>query len=98
MTTIQPATQQLLDLAAEMRPGWDRDQLALALVACHNAGWDWTRTLTAAVRLLCDVKAVPHDLAVAARKPTDRVPAPAELTREGAAKVRAALAEALGED
>lgn len=70
---IQPAPQQLLDLAAAMRPDWDREQTSLALVAARNAGWEWTRTVLAVARLLCDEKARPQDLAAAARKPFEKV-------------------------
>jgi hypothetical protein len=95
--TIEPATPQLLDLAAEMRPDWDRDQLSLALVAARNAGWTWTRTITATVRLLCDVKAVPHDLAVAARSPLERaVPADPDVAAAALAEMRAAVEHAGG--
>jgi hypothetical protein len=95
--TINPATPQLLDLAAAMRPDWDRDQLSLALVAVRNAGWPWTRTFMAAARLLCDVKAVPRDLAVAARSPLERtVPADPDVAAAALADMRAIVEHAGG--
>jgi hypothetical protein len=95
--TIQAAPTELLDLAAAMRPDWDRDQLSLALVAARNAGWTWTRTLTATVRLLCDVKAVPRDLAVAARSPLERtVPADPDVAAAALAEMRATVEHAGG--
>ena len=94
--TINPAQPQLLDLAAEMRPGWDRDDLSLALVAARNAGWSWCRTLLQVARLLCDEKAVPHDLAVAARSPLERTqPADPEVAAAALADMRAAASAAL---
>jgi len=74
--TLNPVTDVLLDLGAAWRPDWDRDQLSQAVVAAKHADWGPERTLMAVARLICDEKAVPHDLAVAARKPAERPPAP----------------------
>ena len=66
---IEPATPQLLDLAEAMRgPEW-RDELEPALIAAHNAGWTWPRTVLEAVRMACDEDASPRDLTAAVRGP-----------------------------
>jgi len=48
--TIRPAQPELLDLAAAMRPDWDRDRLSGALAAAANNGWPWPRDLLAEIR------------------------------------------------
>ena len=86
----------LLDLAAGWRPAWDRDELSQALVAAKLAGWSPERTLLAVARLLCDEKAVPHDLAVAARSPLERTQAARpEVAAAALADMRAAASAAL---
>lgn len=70
MTTpaAQPASEQLLDLAAATRPDIDRSELQQALAACHSAGWTWPRTLTETVRMLARGEE-PRDLLEATRDP-----------------------------
>jgi hypothetical protein len=71
-TSIRAAPDELVALARVMRPQWDHDVLAAALVAARTAGWTWTRTLTAATRLLVDESASPWDLKRAAANPLRR--------------------------
>lgn len=70
--TVHPAPLQLADLAAEMRPDWDRAAFQQALDTCRFAhsdddGWDFARTLRLAAVHLADPSASPRDLAAAAR-------------------------------
>lgn len=66
MTDIRQAPAALTWLAEEMRPDWNSDVLADALIAAKTAGWTWTHTLRETVRLLCDPNASPDDLRRAA--------------------------------
>jgi hypothetical protein len=66
---IQAAPDELVELARKMRPHWDHDVLANAILAARNAGWTWTRTLTETVRLMCQIDASPFDLKAAAAHP-----------------------------
>jgi hypothetical protein len=68
--TAQPASERLLDLAAETRPDIDRADLQAALAACHSAGWTWPQTLVQTVRMLARGEE-PRDLRNAA-DPTNR--------------------------
>lgn len=77
VTGIQPAVTQLLLLAEEMRPDWDHDVLADALIAAKIAGWSWIHQLRETVRLMCDEDASPWDLKRAAADPIRREPKPA---------------------
>ena len=64
----RPAHEQLLDLAAETRPDIRRDQLHGAIIACHTAGWTWTRTLVAVAMMLAHGDE-PRDLLAASADP-----------------------------
>lgn len=64
----QPAMQELLDLAEKTRPDIGRNQLQGALVACHEAGWPWSRTMVAAVQILAHGEE-PRDLLAATKDP-----------------------------
>lgn len=91
LRTVRPAMAELVALAVAVRPDWDADRLRDALVACHQAGWPWTRTMRQTVELLCDESGAPRDLAAAARNPLRRqAPDPGAYER-GAAAARAAL-------
>lgn len=68
---LQPGTSALLDLAAVIRPDVDRRQLEGAILAAHEAGWTWSRTLKAAVQILADLEE-PRDLVEATRDPLKR--------------------------
>lgn len=96
MSPIESATPQLLDLAAAVRPEWDRDRLAGAIGAVRAAGWSWQRILTETVRLMTDEDGDPAALVDATRNPISRRPAIAdpalaEINRRGVAAARAAL-------
>jgi hypothetical protein len=94
---MQAAPKQLADLAAAMRPEWDRDVLSSAIVAAKNAGWTWTRTFAETARLLTDENATPWDLKRAAASPLRRdQPDPAAAER-GAALARQLLDAALAD-
>jgi hypothetical protein len=84
--TIQLATPQLLELAEAMRgPEW-ADDLAGALAAARNAGWDWPKAFLAAARLMADENAHPRDLTATVRDPLKRGPGgdPGAYDRGGA--------------
>jgi hypothetical protein len=88
---IQAAPDELIALAAAMRPAWDCDVLAAALLAARQAGWTWDRTLAETVRLMRDRDGSPWDLKRAAADPFHQtVPPPGTETR-GAAKARELL-------
>jgi hypothetical protein len=69
MTGICEAPRELLALAVAVRPDWDRDEAWDALLACRAAGWEFTRTLLATVRLLVREDAEPRELVHASRPP-----------------------------
>jgi hypothetical protein len=88
---IQPAARELVALARAMRPEWDHDVLAAALVAAKNAGWTWTRTFTETARLLTDQNASPWHLKHAAASPMHRGEPQPGATERGAALARELL-------
>ncbi len=88
---IQAAPDELLALAAAMRPAWDRDVLAAALVAARQAGWTWDRTLAETVRLMRKPDGSPWDLKRAAADPFHRATVPPGTTERGAAQARELL-------
>ena len=90
ITPIQPAARELVALARAMRPEWDHDVLASAIVAAKNAGWTWARTFAETARLLTDEHASPWDLKHAAASPVAREPQPG-ATERGAALARELL-------
>lgn len=67
--TINSAQPELLALATAMRGEEWAGDLAGALAAAHNAGWDWPRAFRYATRLMADEEALPRDMAEAARDP-----------------------------
>jgi|SRR6266581_8960616 len=69
MTEIQPAPDELVALARVMRPQWDHDVLAKAILAAKNAGWTWDHVLAETVRLMRKADASPFDLKAAAADP-----------------------------
>ena len=94
---IQAAPDELLALARVMRPAWDHDVLASALVAAKNAGWTWDRTLAETVRLMRDPDGSPWDLKRATADPfTHSVPPPGTEKR-GAAMARELLGYGAGD-
>lgn len=92
---IHPATAELLALAAAVRGSRWRDQLAPALNAAHDAGWDWPRTGRSASLLIFDADAEPRALTDATRNPLDRKQpaAPTAEWREARQRLEAARAE-----
>lgn len=88
---ICAAPAELLALAAAMRPAWDRDVLAAALLAARTAGWTWDRTLAETVRLMRDPDGSPWDLKRAAADPFHRTVPPPGAAERGAAKARELL-------
>lgn len=88
---VKSAMAELVALAVAVRPDWDGERLRDALVACHQAGWPWARTMRMTVELLCEEESSPRDLTAAARNPLRRqAPEPGAYER-GAAAARAAL-------
>ena len=91
-TDIQAAPDELLALARAMRPLWDHDVLAAAILAAKSAGWSWVRTFSTAAKLMADEHASPWDLKRAAASPTKRGDMPAPGTeKRGAALARELL-------
>ncbi len=97
MTAIQPARDELLALAAAMRPDWQPRDLAGALAAAANNGWPWPRAFLATARLLADPDAHPRDLLAEIASPLERNArplSPADNARH-AADAKAALDDSL---
>jgi len=94
MSPVHPAPLQLADLAAVMRPDWDRAELEGAIAGARSgSGWSWPKVFIETCRLLVDEDASPRDLAVAARDQlAPRRPADPSLTRDCAAAARELLA------
>ena len=89
MSPIHPAPSQLADLAAAMRPDWDRTQFEGAVAAARTGGWSWPRLFMEVARLLVQEDSSPRDLTEAARDQSQRrVPASPEMTREWASACR----------
>jgi hypothetical protein len=93
MSPVHPAPLQLADLAAVMRPDWDRRELEGAIASARsNGGWSWPRVFIEVARLMVDEDAAPRDLNVAARDLAGpRRPADPSLTRDWAATCRELL-------
>jgi hypothetical protein len=96
VTAVQPAQGELLDLAAVMRPDWQRRDLEGALAGAAQNGWPWPRAFLATARLLTDPEAKPRDLLEEIADPLERRPS---LSTEDNARyadlAKAALASAL---
>jgi hypothetical protein len=88
---IQAAPDELLALARAMRPAWDHDVLAAALLAARQAGWTWDRVLAETVRLMRDRDGSPWDLKRAAASPLARDYPPPGTEKAGAARARELL-------
>ncbi len=88
---IQAAPGELADLAAAMRPAWDRDILAGALLAARQAGWTWDRTLAETIRLMRTPDGSPWDLKRAAASPLRRDYPEPGTEKRGAAAARELL-------
>jgi hypothetical protein len=90
-TAIQPATGELQALAAAMRPDWDRDQLAQAILAAKNAGWTFEQVFRYVVRLLVREDAAPAELRHAAANPLRPEAAKTPAWHDRAAEARERL-------
>ena len=93
---IQAAPDELLALAVAVRPAWDHDVLAAALLAARTAGWTWDRTLAETIRLMRDPDGSPWDLKRAAADIFHKSVPPPGTEKRGAAKARALLASRRG--
>jgi hypothetical protein len=91
VSEIQAAPGELLALARAMRPAWDHDVLAAAILAAKNAGWSWDRTLGETVRLLRDPHGSPWDLRRAAADLFHHTTPPPGTEARGAARARELL-------
>jgi hypothetical protein len=89
----QPASAELLALAAKARPDWDPNALRDCLAHARYQGMTWGQVLAAVGRLMADPVAEPADLLPAAPEPwRQRRPVPQpDTAHRGAAAVRAAL-------
>lgn len=85
---ICPAPGELLALARAVRPAWDHDVLAAALLAAKNSGWTWDRTLAETVRLMRRPGGSPWDLKRAAASPLERDYPPPGTEKAGADRAR----------
>lgn len=95
MTDVpQPATPQLLALAAAARPDWSPDLLGdvVAQARCRD-DWSFGRLVVAVAQLIADPQAEPPDLLAALPDAwrRRRHPPEPETAHRGAAAVRAAL-------
>ena len=88
---IHAAPDELLALARAVRPAWDHDILAAALLAARQAGWTWDRTLAETVRLMRAPDGSPWDLKRAAADPFHRSSVPPGTEKRGAAAARQLL-------
>ena len=85
---IAAAPDELVALACVVRPAWDHDVLAAAILAAKSAGWTWDRTLAETVRLMRDPDGSPWDLKRAAADVFKHAVPPPGTTERGAAKAR----------
>lgn len=95
MSAVHPAPLQLADLAAAMRPDWDRADLEGAIAAARTGGgWSWPRVFAEVARLLVQEDSSPRDLTAAARNPLEvpHRPAAPEVASGWAADIREYLA------
>jgi hypothetical protein len=69
---ISTAQTELLALAAAMRGEEWASDLAAALIAARNGGWDWPKAFLYAARLMADEDAHPRDLTAATRDPLSK--------------------------
>lgn len=96
MSPVHPAPSQLADLAAVMRPDWDRATLEGAVAQARSYGWSWGRVFIETARLLVDESSSPRDLTVAARNPLEQRSVPSPHYREWAQACRAVITDMKG--
>lgn len=88
----QPATAELIALAARARPDWSIDQLRDVLAQARYADMSWGRVIVATAQLIAQPDAEPPDLLAAAPEPWRRRHRPGpDTAHRGAAAARAAL-------
>lgn len=90
---IERATAELAELAAAVRPDWDRSAISAALANATVSGMPWPRLLTETVRLMTREDGSPRellDLATDARRAYGH---DADAYRTGLAAARAAIGE-----
>lgn len=98
MAPVHPAPLQLAELAAVMRPDWDRRELEGAVTEARTSGgWSWPRVFSEVARLLVLEDSSPKDLTVASRDRLRRVAADPSQTRQWAADAREYLAAVRGQ-
>lgn len=88
---IARATPELTALALAVREDWDGDQLTAAIATATAAGMPWPRLLLETVRLACDGKSSPRDLAALAADPRSRHEHDARAYQSGLAAAREAI-------
>jgi hypothetical protein len=88
---IQAAPDELLALARAVRPAWDHDILAAAVLAARQSGWTWDRTLAETVRLIRDPDGSPWDLKRATADPFEHAVPPPGTEKRGAQLARELL-------
>jgi len=59
---IERATAELAELAAAVRPDWDRNAVSSALTVASVSGMPWARMLTEMARLMTQEAGSPRDL------------------------------------
>ncbi len=96
MGHVRPAPIQLADLAAVMRPDWDRAELEGTIAAARSSGWSWPKLFSETARLLVQEESSPRDLAAAARNPLERHGHDPGAYERGLAATREAMAARSG--
>lgn len=93
MSAPQPASNELVALAAKARPEWSTEDVRVALAHAHYAAMSWGQVLAVMGRLMADPDAVPADLVHGNPEPwryKGRGPG-VDTYERGAAAARAAL-------
>lgn len=75
MSDITAISPYLVIIAEHLRPDWDSDVLADAILATGTAGWAPARLLREFARLIADPDSGPRDLTYLAASPVRREPA-----------------------
>jgi hypothetical protein len=87
----RPAYAQLLALALEMRPDWNRTELRDAMTAVHLAGWPWKDVFREVNRLAWAEDETPATLRNSARRPVPAQASGPEVNARGREAVMAAF-------
>lgn len=96
-TPFEPraAYPQLVALACEMRPDWDRTDLDDAMTGAHQAGWGWRDVYREVMRLAWTEGETPGTLRNSARRPGLAGPTGPDVNARGLEAVMAAFTETL---